>query len=102
MTTKSSIKVKARLGGGVGFILNSLSTLLVSRCFHWNNRHNQKKGEGCGHTKPGGANVLVSRSSRGSECLRTVSFPPNSVKEEVRPFRGPEAREDSRSTNIGC
>jgi hypothetical protein len=25
--------------------------------------------------KPGGANVLVSPSSQGSECLRTASFP---------------------------
>jgi hypothetical protein len=46
-------------------------------------------GERCGHTKQGGANVLVSRSSRGSECLRTVSSPPNSVRVEVRPLRGP-------------
>jgi hypothetical protein len=41
--------------------------------FHWNKRHNQRMGERC--TKPGGANVLVSRSSRGYECLRTASFP---------------------------
>jgi hypothetical protein len=52
--------------------------------------------------EPGGANVLVSRSSRGYECLRTALFPPNRVREEVRPLRGPEAREDSRSTNLGC
>jgi hypothetical protein len=29
-------------------------------------------------------------------------IPPNSVSVEVRPLRGPEAREDSRSTNSGC
>jgi hypothetical protein len=65
-------------------------------------RHTQWMGERYGHTNPGGANVLVSRSSRGYECLRTASFPRNRVREEVRPLRGPEAREDSRSTNFGC
>jgi hypothetical protein len=29
-------------------------------------------------------------------------IPPNNVRVEVRPLRGPEAREDSRSTKFDC
>ena len=59
-------------------------------------------GERSGHTKAGGANVLVSRSSRGSECPQNRFIPSSSVREEVCSLRRPEGREDSRSTNFGC
>jgi hypothetical protein len=37
--------------------------ILVPQRNQWNKRHIQRMGETCGHIKPGGANVLVSRSS---------------------------------------